>query len=332
MIDLSRFTIRSFRPGDEAALLDLHVRSFEGHSARTPEQWRWKFAENPLRRTDIELACAADGEIVAAYCGVTHRALLRGEECLAGVQVDVSVARRLRRTPSGVEILAAIGRRYYDRHGGGATRIAWGFPEPALHRIGLRHIDFEVLRDVNFVVRETGAALWPPPASIVVERVRRFGPAADALWARVRGRFGAVLIRDARYLDWRYADQPGLEHVLLLARSADGGEPRGLAVAREGGWTGELLSVLDWLVPEDDRDAEAALVAGVLEEAAARGRTHVAAWFAGAPMLFSRFQRDHGFFVLPTPYQECFRTWVPSANRRWLAQHWYQAMGDIDFF
>lgn len=332
MIDPARFELRTFEDGDEAALLDLHRAGFAGHPARTADEWRWRYRANPLRRTEIVVIAERGRGLAAVYAGVTHRIVLDGEESLAGHHIDVTVAPRFIGTPTATELIAVAGARYFDLFAGGATRLTWGFPEPALQRIGLRSLRFEVLRDVSFLVREAAGARTAAPAEVVVEKVERFGALADALWTRCAAELETATLRDGRYLDWRYAGHPGVGHQLLVARDRANGAARGLAVLRDGGWSEDLVSLLDWLVPRDDREAEAALVAAALHEVEQRGRKYVACWFAGAPLEFLRFQRDHGFFVQPTPYQECFRSWNRRAGRRHLAQHWYQTMGDIEFF
>jgi hypothetical protein len=328
----ARFEVRDFVDADEPALLELHQAGFAGHSPRTVEQWRWKYRRNPLQRVEIVVVTERGAGPAAVYCGVTHRALLDGRECFAGVHTDVTVAPRFTGTPTGARLIAAAGDRFFARWAGGATLLTWGFPEPPLQRIGLRFLRFEVLRDVNFLVREAEAARQPAPADVVVERVERFGALADELWSVCATELRTGVVRDARYLDWRFADQPACEHVLLVARDRASRSARGLAVLRAGGWSEELASLLEWLVPRDDRAAEAALVAAALGETARLRRRWLACWFAGAHLELHRFQRDHGFFVQPTPYQECFRSWTRRAGRRYLAQHWYQTMGDVDFF
>jgi hypothetical protein len=60
------------------------------------------------------------------------------------------------------------------------------------------------------------------------ESVARFGPAHDALWARVQSAFAVAVVRDASYLNWKYCDQPGQDFARLEIRR--NGDVIGIAV------------------------------------------------------------------------------------------------------
>ena len=50
----ARFTVRSFRDGDEDAILELFARSF--HLPRTREHFDWKYRRNPFGSEHISVA------------------------------------------------------------------------------------------------------------------------------------------------------------------------------------------------------------------------------------------------------------------------------------
>ncbi|MFH0945617.1 MAG: GNAT family N-acetyltransferase [Planctomycetota bacterium] len=328
---MGRYTIRAFLPGDEEAILRLHNLSFSEHEERTRRHWTWKFRENPLGRTEIMLAVAEDGRCVGVWPGVTHRFVLDNQPCLAGNHLDLAVDPELRRGIAGARLLTRLGRAYYRAYTGGETRVTWGLPEPQLQRLGLRLIKFQVLRDVVFLVREPGPTA-DPPEEVEVRSVEEFGAEAEDLWRRCSNEVGTGIVRDAAYLNWRYARHPDHDHLLLEARDRNHGSLRGIAVLREGGWDDSIVSMLDWLVPLEDRAAERALVQYSLRETARLKKPYLAAWFPAPTLQFSRFQNDHGFCAQATPYQACFRGTPSRHDRRWMERNWYQTMGDIDFF
>jgi hypothetical protein len=321
--------VRVFAEGDEPALLELHNRAFAGHPARSRAHWDWKFRGNGNGPVHAAVAMRGTERCLAVYAVVPHRCVLRGEEGVAGLQTDVAIDAELRRGLGGSRILVELGRRYLATFKTPSLKLEWGFPEPGLHEVSLAHLRVGVLRDVVFLVRDAEAALPEPAARLDVHCVSRFGADADELWRRAALDFGAALVRDARYLNWRYADHPDIRYTLLEARS--GGALRGLAVLRDGGVDPRTVSLVDWLVPAADREAERALVAAALEETRARAMPCCVAWFPLALPLGQRFQRDHGFYAKSSPFQECYRAWTRGLGRRWLDANWYQTMGDIDF-
>jgi hypothetical protein len=320
--------IRGFQDEDENAFLALHHRAFGPHWSRA--HWRWRFRENPLGRTDLLGAFDGSGRCLASYGGVTLPFTLEGREALATNQSDVAIEPGLRRGLGGSRLLAEITQRFFE-HCGRNVQLIWGFPEPGLLRIVTRFADVHILRDVVFLVRP----VTRPPTStceVLVHPLARCGPEVTELWARCDDVHRTAVCRNASYLEWRFVRHPGVDYTVLGARDARSGELRGIAVLRSGGWDASVVSLCDWLVPRDDRDAEQALVAWVVAEAARRGHSHVVGWFPAPQLQFHRFQVDHGFFAQATPYQQGVRWWVPGITRRWLHEHWYQTLGDLDFF
>jgi hypothetical protein len=325
------FLVRTYKPGDEEAILALHNRSFAGDGDRSRRHWEWKFLENPLRRTEITLAFNDRNACLGVYAGVTQRFLLDGEPCHAVNQIDVATDENLRRSMVAARMLVRLGRLHFREYAGGERKLAWGFPEPALQRVGLRFIKFEVLRDVVFLLKAPG----PPagmPGEIEVREVNTFDEDVNRLWGRCAAEIGTCVVRDRAYLNWRYADHPDHAHDLLEARDRNTGSLRGVTVLRQGGWDDSILSMMDWLVPVDDREAETALVRHALHAALLYEKNYLACWFPVPSIQFNRFQVDHSFFAHSTPYQECFRAFRKGLDRRWLDRHWYQTIGDIDFF
>src|SRR5690606_3904438 len=320
--------IRSFRPGDEDAVLAFHNAAFPEHPPRSRAHFDWKFTRNPAG--PAEMALAFDGDrCVAVYAGMPIRCVLRGKPVLAALHTAVAVAPDRRRGLAGSRLVIEVGKEYTRRFIAGRKPIEWGYPEPALQRVVVRHLQVGVLRDVCWLVRR---ATDIPPARSAIEAaaVTAIPADVDELWARCAATFGAATVRDAAYLHWRYLAHPDVAYTVVEARA--GGRLRGLAVLREGGIDPRLFAIMDWLVADDDRDAEAALLAFAAASARARERAYVGAFVPLALPLARRWQEELGFLVHYTPFQECYRAWGPDLGRRWLAEHWYQTGGDIDFF
>ncbi|MBL8752594.1 MAG: GNAT family N-acetyltransferase [Planctomycetes bacterium] len=322
-------TIRLFEREDEGAFLSLHNRAFEARWSRT--RWRWRFTSSPLGRTDLLGAFTTEGRCVASYGGVALPFSLDGRRVIAIQHGDVAIDPDLRAGLGGSRLLVEISRAYFE-HCSRSAALMWGFPQPPLLRVLTRFAQVEVLRDVVFLLRPTTAG--PPESTddVVVERLDRCGPEVDALWRSCASQHPTAVVRDADYLSWRYLLHPEVGYRLLAARDAGSGALRGLAVTRPGGWSTALLSLCDWLVPADDRQAERALIGGAVAQARAGGLDYVAAWFPHSMTWFHRFQVEYGFFAHGLSYQQVARTWIGGYPRPWLHEHWYQTMGDMDFF
>lgn len=326
---MSRGILRPYQPSDAAAILALHNRAFADHW--TLEHWRWRYLDNPMRRTHV-LGTFDDssGACLASFSGVGVEFLLNGSETQAINMSDIAVHPRLRTGLGGSRLLVDMIRQYFE-YCGTVCSLIWGYPEPALRRIATNHAKVQILCDVLFLARKTGSAC-DTADDIEVRRVDRWTEEVDHLWSICSQNWGASIRRDSRYLNWRYADHPRVRYQLLEARSKQGGDLRGISAIRAGGWDQAILSLCEWLVPDDDSDAEQALIAYATHRARELDKTHVVCWFPSAQIQFHRFQVDHGFFVQTTPYQQGYRSWVANLPRNWFFESWYQTMGDMEFF
>lgn len=342
---VSEPVIRVFEEGDGPAVLALHNRAFAGHPTRSARHFDWKYRRNPSGRGEpaggaskwpsrpmMTVAMAANGRCLGVYSVVPQRVVLNGEVVRAGLQTDMAVDATQRTGLGGSRLILALGRLYRERFVDERMPLEWGFPEPALQRVCIKHLGVGVLRDVVFLARDVASLEGCSPAELEVRRPARFAADADELWRRVAPEHGAATLRDAAHLNWRYLDHPDVDYVPLEVRQRIDGRLRGIAITRAGGWDPCLLSIMEWIVPGEDHEAETALLERVLREARRRERSHVVAWFPCCSPAFHRFQVSHGFFAKGTPYQECYRSRVRGVDRRWLDQHWFQTMGDMEFF
>src|SRR5262249_9810437 len=161
-----------------------------------------------------------------------------------------------------------------------------------------------------------------------IEEVDRFDVEVDALWRRCGGRYTSALVRDARYLNWRYADCPDVDYVLLLARNRLTRRPSGLAVLRRGWFAERFAALVEWRVPGRTAAVWRLLPAG--SDARAREAQPAATKLWPAPSspahpLLPRL----GFAPDPSPFLTSVMNRSPAAppiDR--LRGEWHYTMGD----
>ena len=326
---MSKFEVRAYEPRDLDAYLELHAGSFVGGSPLA--WWNWRFVDLPRTKSEIWGAFDPDGRCVAMYAGVYQQLWLQGETHTVLNHSDIAVHPDLRDGLAGSSVLLRATKRIFKEQIGGSLKLVYGFPQPALLRFLVRKAAVEVLTDVTFLVKELAEPI-PTPSNLELRRVAGFGPETDELWTRCRAEFGAAIVRDSTYLNWRFQSHPKVDYELLECRDVKTGQLRGLAVLRTGGWDPSITSLCEWLVPLEDREAELCLLSGAEESARQRGTNYLVTWFPTSSLLFTRFQAEHRFFAKATPYQELFLSYDPQLRRQWFYDNWYQTMGDIDFF
>jgi len=326
-----RWIVRPYRPGDEARILELFRRVFRVE--RSLDHWRWKFEENPAGRC-MRLAETPSGELVGQYAGLPVR-MAWGEKTLVFTQIiDVMVDPHFRLGLKRPGLFSALATRYIADYGGlGKVSGGYGFPTPEALRIGQRVAGYIPVRPVVSLVRVLGRAdggRLPWSAGLFrIEEVDRFGSEIDRLWEQVRSGLPVAIVRDARYLNWRYADCPDVRYRMLAAFHRLTGVPAGVAILRLGVRDQRIAALVDWLV--SSLAAASALFARCKGMAREAGMESLEAWFP--PYSWpSRWFRDLGFHEHATIYEFVALPTSPEVSVEWAKERWYYTMGDSDIY
>ncbi len=173
-------------------------------------------------------------------------------------------------------------------------------------------------------------APWRRSSTSVV-RLNSFDDRADRLWERARRPNGAMIIRDHRYLNWRFCHRPDATYILYGVERAS--ELEGFLVARTTTYRGMRWGYLvDFLAPENEPGVLSSLIAAALEDFRTAEVAAVST-FATDPATRSGLFRN-GFF--PAPQRKPIRFMRRMSRKRpelagFMALHpWYLTMGDGD--
>jgi len=327
-------TLRPYRPGDEEGIFALFQTAYG--KERSPAYWRWKFCENPAG-LQIMLAVTEAGEVVGQYAGVPAWAAKGGRRYLLSQAVESMVEPRFRRGLKNPGLQVTLVRRFYEEYmGPEAGAMAYGFPIPVYCRLLVRTGVCTVLHRVVQLERElTGDARDPGRRLAAlryrIEQVSRFPAAVDGLWRRCQQELPLAIIRDARYLNWRYADCPEATYTRLLATDRWTGQIAGAAVLRLGVEGRPVALLVDWLVPARGRSLTGALLQHCHALAVASGQSRIEAWFPKWAPQF-QFLQARGYQPSPTQYEIVVESFHPELSRDWVQGHWYYTMGDSDIY
>jgi hypothetical protein len=328
--------VRPYRDGDRPGCVDCFNAVFPvddpGVRPIDAAVWAWKYDPRPSGgRVEIVVAEHPEVGIVGAYPSQPLRAFCEGREMRTAQITDLMVRHDWRRLGPRPGLFVTLGRAFYDLYCGrrpDQQAFNYGWPVPAW-RIGQRFLRYENVRDWNFLAREIPVdpgALRPAPAGLEVREVPRFDAGADALFERLKTGHRLTLVKDAAYLNWRFADHPTRSYRLLECR--DGERLRGLAVDTVGDFRRPRTSfVLELLVDPADTDALTALLAAC-ERRARRDETGaIAGVWSPVDPLFLALQRlgyavwDSGYFMVVATFD---------VDAMFLREAWAFTMGDSD--
>jgi hypothetical protein len=328
--------IRAYRPGDETGILAAYNKVFPTPDGQIPPRslahWQWKFRDNPAGAIHAVVAEHETEGVVGSYVTLPVRIWLEGKPALAGQPIDLFVLPDWRRHGARPGLFVHCAYKHYELWGGvdeGKNVFHYGWPVPNW-RIGQKYLKYENIRDWDFLFRELATApVRAAPGGLAVHTVARFSADVDALWETQKNELQLALVRDQRYLNWRYADAHDRSYVLMECRETATGRLRGLCVYTKSDFLipGSAYLV-EWLCPIDDHDAMHALVAAGEERGRRDGAKVLATLFPQQNPRFLMFQRL-GFLVYGTNY---FTVVAPFDTRGTLfyREQWYHTCGDSD--
>ena len=117
--------------------------------------------------------------------------------------------------------------------------------------------------------------------------VRRFGDETDALWDRIERNFPIAVVRDAEYLNWKYVDQPDIEHNCMLVKHQ--GTLIGILILREPDISGNSV-ISEIIMDPNDSDLAAVIAHVAVKTLAASGASRVTA-ATSIPTFISALER-----------------------------------------
>lgn len=282
---MSSYRTVPYTPDRRRALFELMDRVWGSHMS--DEEFDWWFERNPVGRRLVALAESEEGgEVVGVAAMSFFRMILGGEERVVTMPVHVATDPGWRRRG----IFPRLELENEEQAAADGAPVTLTFPNAASHPIFTGPLGWVDLPRRRLWARPLRAgalvryALGRPgaergslrPASVEartygpvrVEPVTRFGPEADELWRASSAPYGSHVIRDAAFLNWRYADSPRDYRMFAAYRD---GQLRGVAIMghtyRHGVSAGFLADLV--APPEAAREARALLRRCLAEVAAA---------------------------------------------------------------
>ena len=329
--DARALRLRPLERGDEEGLLAAWRRAFAvvdpGAARRTLEEWRWRFEGNP-DGCQVMLALDGEGRVVAQFAASGALFELDGERLRAGQALDSFVDRAWRglgRSGAFVRTGLAFAERF-GGEGQGRSAFLWGLPAPAARRIGAARLGYGFVRSVLQLAREPEALTLPAVGAREAREVAAFDGSYDAFFAAQARARGALWVRDARRLTWRYRARPGVDYRVAEVRA--GGRLEGWAVVARGRFAEREATLLVDLLCQPEGRALAALTAWAAERARDEGLPLVAL-LPDTSREFLALQ-EIGLRVEPTPYTLVARSWRRALDVADLRAKLWITLGDTD--
>lgn len=240
------WSIGAYEEGAENEMFELDKvvwKEAVPNKERWMEGWRWMFIDNPAGASIIWLA-RHDGKLVGQYPLVRMNMKI-GEEIIMGAQIaDTMTHPEYRRQG----IAFALGEKALSQLRGEGVSFAIGFPNTQaypLHMksgwldicafqvmvkpLNLKNIFRSYLSSNKFLLTtSTGVGNLilktlfmikksPKVDGLTVTRISHFDDRFNDFWKKVSNDYNIIVVRNKKYLNWRYVDVPNNDYSVYVA-------------------------------------------------------------------------------------------------------------------
>ena len=336
------FDVARYAPDKRAALNGLMDAVWGSHMP--DEEFDWWFERNPVGPQLISLA-EDGGQAVGVAAMSFFRLRLDGREQVVAMPVHVATDPGYR----GRGIFPRLELANEEAAAEAGSPITLTFPNAASHPIFVERLGWRDLPGRRVWARLLRPGAVPryflgrpsPPGGLKepdpkprtiggfrVEPLREFGPEADDLWREAARGYGSHLVRDADYLNWRFAAAPREYRALGAFEDR---RLRGIAIvgyAYRHGVAGGFLA--DLIAPPDGRRVTRALLRRCLGEV--RGGADALIALPPPPRAQRLAFLEAGFLPTWKRVRMIGKVLRPEGSLPPRARDWHFTFGDFDFF
>ncbi|MCB9881775.1 MAG: GNAT family N-acetyltransferase [Planctomycetes bacterium] len=328
-------TIRRYEPGDETSMLELFNLVFSevvpDFQPRSMEMMRWEYLDNPAGQRMI-VAALPDGQIVGHFGGVPVRVQIEERVTTMTQIVDSMIHPSYRAHSMQPGLFVRLGNRWIEEYFDDDHDVMnYGIPIPVAYRIGREYLRYETIRELLYLIHDEHSNPLPAaPEDIEVVETDRVGEWIELLWKPYMETVAMAAVRDATFLNWRFADKPDREFRFYLARTKDKEDLRGLLVYCTSEVEGKIAGVFaDWMVRYDDLGAGLALLHAAQAQTQRDEAVQLMGTFPSSCPWFDKLQA-WGFRVKVAPWNIVARNRLRPYDILWLRDHWYYTLAETD--
>ncbi|MGE5238952.1 MAG: GNAT family N-acetyltransferase [Chloroflexota bacterium] len=317
MRDAEGVSVRLYREGDECGIVSLFGQVFGREMSL--EEWRWKYRMSYPEKVYSAVAVDDRKGIVGHYGAVCMSMVNDGIDTRGLTICDVAIHPKFR----GRGLLKTLADPVPREAVKDGIRLGYGFPnrwsllKPAIS-LGI----YEKVEDVIEGTRATKFHNTPVRYLYRVFPLDYTDARIDLLWESCRRRIGLAVVRDRRYLAWRYRDHPSLRSELWGMTLRAGSRLAGLAVLRR---EGDRMLLVDFLCP---REALKSLLTKIDNYARSVGASSLILW---VPPFMKNAIAECGFETRQAETAVPRTTLEGTMTRDEIAGRFFYTMGDTDF-
>ncbi len=341
--------VREYQEGDEDRILELRGMVLRG--SKDKRWWNWMYRDGPAGPALVVVA-EAKHRIIGHMASTFVPLKVGGRTTLGAHGIDLMVHPDYRRQG----IFKTLGMKLRGLTRAKEWSLTYGTPDDESYQgfvtrlnvldIGELPFLFKII-DLSAILKNryripvfigkmlgyawesiTNGRRSPEDTEIKIDEVFSFDEQIDKFWEKASQLKSIMVIKDMKYLNWRYVAKPGKEYKILIAKKQE--EIAGFIVlklvkgAPSRGYIADLLTL-----PGEGTVAES-LIARVIRYFKEEGAVSVSCWLFQNTIYYG-ILRKMGFLRRSGP-RFCTRIVDPNIPREFAADpaNWYYVAGDGD--
>jgi GNAT superfamily N-acetyltransferase len=248
------YVIRPYLPGDEEEIVQLLQLVFERWphfdlSCAATDHWKWKFKDNPLKKSIISVGTIDDKIISCTHmiplrikigdsvflCGNGYDLAVHPDFRRIGIAKKMNELRKELRANAGIKFTIMVpGNSIMVKH---YLKLYSRFPYTVLNFVRIRDIDWhlQMIPSKNVWLKKYGFYLVRalnqlrdalrvsnlPNEYFRISKIHSFDGNLEVFWDEIKDHYTFIVERTRDYLNWRYCDSRGGNYILKIAE-ADG--------------------------------------------------------------------------------------------------------------
>jgi hypothetical protein len=308
--------VRLYKPGDETGIRTLFNKVFEREMSS--REWEWKYIDSNPSKVYSIVAEDDKGDIVGHYGSVCVSMVYEGKPVRGLAICDVMIHPKFR----GIRALKTLSALIPAEAIKDNIFVGYGFPN--LNTLLRPALMLDLYEKVEDVLQGTKDAEFH---NNIFRYLYKFFPLdysderIDLLWDSCKTGFPLAVIRNRKYLAWRYRNHPFLHYELWGMKKRLGNKLLGIAVLSKDK---DMYYLMDFLSPENVMDV---LFKKVENYVFSAGGGTLVLWYP--PFLRSKIT-SMGFSTSNAPTAIPCTTHRGALKKNEIKNRFFYTMGDTD--
>ncbi len=354
---------RTYRKGDEDGIYELWKAVHPDRQydrGKWMRWWNWMFIDNPVGKGRIWLA-EHNEKIVGQYAMVPIRIKVGDEVVTGSLSLQTMTHPDYRRQ----NIFETLAVKAYEEAEKDDIFFVFGFPNKfsypgfvkklqwfdiAYRQLMVKPYDWgtvissQIKNKYLATFLAFGASCTAPifnmvmginrktvPKDLDIVQISSFDEHIDVFWNEISKRYKIMVVRDSRYLNWRYVDVPNAEYVIFLAKRS--GEIEGYTILRCRPWDALEVGCIFDIMAYSPETAQGLLYKTI--EYFKQQKPDFVFCDMIADKSYSNLFRMNGFLSVSRLKKKAFCAYLtsPRITMEFIAdaENWYSQQGDSDW-